>query len=407
LHSFDTFPPANAATGPADRHGLNHRFYVVYGDNMLSTVAVCGYRSLRDIALPLGQLTVVTGANGSGKSSVYRALRLLADCGRGEVIGSLAREGGLQSARWAGKLAYNRPVELKLGYVANDFGYAIDLGLPISAQSMFDRDPQIKRETVFAGPVLRPASTLVRRAGPFAEKRRDSGRGFDELTRGLESYRSVLTEFADPSQLPELAGVRNRLRGWRFYDGFRVDADAPARRPQVGTRTPTLADDGADLAAAIQTIIEAGAGARADDMQDAIADAFGGATISVVNTEGVFDLQISQPGMRRPLRAAELSDGTLRFLLWVAALLGRQLPSLMVLNEPETSLHPDLVAPLSALIRSAATNTQVLVVTHSRKLVEELADDSVQLELIKNDSGETRISGQGLLDAPSWHWDSR
>jgi predicted ATPase len=69
---------------------------------MLSTVAVRGYRSLRDIVLPLGQLTVVTGANGSGKSSVYRALRLLADCGRGEVIGSLAREGGLQSARWAG-----------------------------------------------------------------------------------------------------------------------------------------------------------------------------------------------------------------------------------------------------------------------------------------------------------------
>jgi predicted ATPase len=142
-------------------------------------------------------------------------------------------------------------------------------------------------------------------------------------------------------------------------------------------------------------------------MQHAIADAFDGAAISVVNTEGVFDLQVSQPGMRRPLRAAELSDGTLRFLLWVAALLGRQLPSLMVLNEPETSLHPDLVAPLAALIRSAAINTQVLVVTHSRKLAEELADDSVQLELIKDDSGETRISGQGLLDAPSWHWGSR
>src|SRR5437588_1393226 len=373
---------------------------------MLSKVAVHGYRSLRDIVLPLGQLTVVTGANGSGKSSVYRALRLLADCGRGEVIGSLAHEGGLQSARWAGKLAYNRPVELELGYAANDFGYAIDLGLPIPAASMFDRDPQIKRETVFAGPVLRPASTLVRRAGPLAEKSSDLGRGFDELARGLESHRSVLTEFADPGQLPELAEVRNRLRSWRFYDGFRVDAGAPARQPQVGTRTPTLANDGADLAAAIQTIIEAGSGAGSDDLQSAIADAFDGAAISVVNTEGVFDLLVSQPGMRRPLRAAELSDGTLRFLLWVAALLGRQLPSLMVLNEPETSLHPDLVAPLASLIRSAAANTQVLVVTHSRKLTEELADEGVRLELIKNSSGETRIAGQGPLDSPPWHWGS-
>lgn len=117
---------------------------------MLSTVAVRGYRSLRDLVLPLGALTVVTGANGSGKSSVYRALRLLVDCGRGQVIGSLAREGGLQSARWAGPTNLNRPVELELGYAADDFGYLVDLGLPIPAMSMFDRDPQIKREAVFA-----------------------------------------------------------------------------------------------------------------------------------------------------------------------------------------------------------------------------------------------------------------
>ncbi|MCV7064605.1 AAA family ATPase [Mycolicibacterium farcinogenes] len=202
----------------------------------------------------MGQLTVVTGANGSGKSSVYRALRLLADCGRGEVIGSLAREGGLQSARWAGKLRSDRPVELELGYAADDFGYLIDLGLPVPARSMFDRDPQIKREIVFTGPVLRPASTPVRRAGPLGEKRCDSGRGFEELARGLAAYRSVLSEFSDPERLPELSAVRDRLRSWRFYDGFRVDADAAARRPQIGTRTPTLADDGADLAAALQTI---------------------------------------------------------------------------------------------------------------------------------------------------------
>jgi predicted ATPase len=69
---------------------------------MLQTVAVRGYRSLREVVLPLGRLSIVTGANGTGKSSVYRALCLLADCGRGEVIGSLAREGGLQSVLWAG-----------------------------------------------------------------------------------------------------------------------------------------------------------------------------------------------------------------------------------------------------------------------------------------------------------------
>ncbi len=382
---------------------------------MLSTIAVRGYRSLREIVLPLGQLTTVTGANGSGKSSVYRALRLLADCGRGEVIGSLAREGGLQSARWAGALDPNKPVEIELGYAADDFGYAIDLGLPIPAMSMFDRDPQIKTETVFAGSALRPASTLARRRGPLAEMRSDSGPIFDQLARGLESYRSILTEFADPGQLPELAAVRDRLRSWRFYDGFRADADAPARRSQVGTRTPTLSNDGHDLAAAIQTIIEAGSGEGSDDFRDAVAEAFGGAAVSVVNTAGVFHLHMRQPGLTRPLLAAELSEGTLRFLLWAAALLGRQLPSLMVLNEPESSLHPDLMLPLASLIRSAAANTQVIVVTHSSLLVKALcskpttkgAERVAQLELIKTDSGETRVVGQGILDVPPWHWASR
>ena len=65
---------------------------------MITTLAVAGYRSLRDVVVPLHPLDVVTGANGSGKSSLYRALRLLADCGSGRVTGSLARS----HARWLG-----------------------------------------------------------------------------------------------------------------------------------------------------------------------------------------------------------------------------------------------------------------------------------------------------------------
>lgn len=383
---------------------------------MLQTVAVRGYRSLRELVLPLSGLTVVTGANGTGKSSVYRSLRLLADCARNEVVGSLAREGGLESVLWAGPESLGgarrtgraegttrtRSVSLELGYAADDLGYLIDLGLPQHAgpRSMFTRDPQIKREAVFAGDRLRPSATLVSRGSAYAGVASESGRGFDELTKALPLHRSVLAEFGS---LPELAAVRDRLRQWRFYDGFRVDAAAPARQPRVGTRTPVLADDGADLAAAVQTIVEAGL----PDLAHAVADAFDGATVSVVENDGLFELQLHQQGMLRPLRTAELSDGTLRFLLWAAALYSPSPPSLMVLNEPETSLHPDLIAPLAAMIVAAARHTQVLVVTHSHALRGHLAaGGSTEIELIK-DWGETRIADQTPLTAPPWDWGSR
>lgn len=347
---------------------------------MLETVAIRGYRSLRDLVLPLSRLTVVTGANGTGKSSLYRALRLLADCGRGEMIGSFAREGGVESALWAGPEHLGgarrtgttqggprtRSVSIELGYAADDFGYVVDFGLPQATRTAFERDPEVKRELVFAGPVARPATTLVRRVRGFVEVAADTGRGFDELTRNLPTHRSVLADWA--GAVPELVMVRERLRDWRFYDGFRADSGAPSRQPQVGTRTPVLSDDGSDLAAAVQTILETGT----DDLARAVAEAFDGASVSVAVTDGLFDLRLHQRGMLRPLRSAEISDGTLRFLLWAAALLSPQPPSLMVLNEPETSLHPDLVRPLAALIEAAATRTQVIVVTHSPTLRQSL-----------------------------------
>ena len=109
---------------------------------MLTTIAIENYRSLRDLRLPLGQLNVVTGANGTGKSSLYRALRLLADCASGRVISSLAREGGLDSVLWAGPehvaatvrsgrypvqgTARSGPISLQLGFASDDFSYLID-----------------------------------------------------------------------------------------------------------------------------------------------------------------------------------------------------------------------------------------------------------------------------------------
>ena len=115
------------------------------------------------------------------------------------------------------------------------------------------------------------------------------------------------------------------MRAWRFYDHFRCDADSPARQPQVGVRTPVLANDGRDLAAAWRTIQEIG---DEEGLAQAVGDAFPGAAVSVQAEQGRFELKFTQPGLLRGLSQSELSDGTLRYLLLIAALLTPRPPPL-------------------------------------------------------------------------------
>jgi predicted ATPase len=80
----------------------------------------------------------------------------------------------------------------------------------------------------------------------------------------------------------------------------------------------------------------------------------------------------------------------------------------MVLNEPETSLHPDLLPALARLIAEAAKSAQVLVVSHAARLIEELekAQVCMRLHLVK-DFGETKLDGQTLFNTPKWNWPAR
>lgn len=383
---------------------------------MLTTLAINNYRSLLHLVIPLGKLNVITGANGSGKSNLYKALRLLAETAQGGVVNALAKEGGLESTFWAGPEKLSRdmikgvvPVQgtashkvkrMRLGFSGDDFGYSISLGLPPAGLSFFSLDPEIKRETIWAGNSYRPASALVDRIGAMVKVR--DKRSWKVIAQHTNTFDSLFTQVADSASTPEVVQMRETIRGWRFYDNFSTDANAPARQPQLGTRTPVLNHDGCDLAAALQTIIEIG---NADALSEAISDAFPGSELNVTIAGNLFVIEFSQYGLLRPLSAAELSDGTLRYLLLVAALLTPRPPALMVLNEPENSLHPDLLPALARLIIKASEQTQIWVVSHSSRLVSALnqSPDCHAIELEK-ELGRTKVIGQSMLDEPSWHW---
>ncbi|MFP3926504.1 AAA family ATPase [Pseudomonas sp. W5-36] len=381
---------------------------------MLQILAVENYRSIQRLELSLGRLTVVTGGNGSGKSSLYRTLRLLADTAQRGVVAGIAREGGLESCFWAGPHDQSAlgsggsPARMRLGFAGEDFSYAMTLGMPSPSpgesnqfrETFFAQDPEIKHEIIWAGPVYRPASVLVERKGPSVRIRTDSG--WRSLTQELAPFYSLF-DTGGAVDSPEIGAVRELIRDWRFYDHFRTDAASPARQPRLGTRTPVLSASGSDLAAALQTIREIG-DPQALDL--AIDDAFPGSRMEVIREGGLFTLSLHQTGLFRPLTASEFSDGTLRYLLLVAALLTPRPPGLMVLNEPENSLHPDLLPALARLIINACTRSQVWIVSHSEQLVRALreAKELVSFELEKPD-GRTQIKGQGgLLDGPLWRW---
>jgi len=391
---------------------------------MICSFSVSNYRSILNLTTPMSALNVVTGPNGSGKSNIYKALRLLSVTAKSGLIGALAREGGLESVFWAGPRKQNHEFQtrattdnqssarLKLGFCGEDFGYCISLGLPpppapadpnnpAYEPTKFNLDPEIKHECIWAGPFYRPANCLIHRCGPAVKIR--TSRKWQVYANQMNSFDSILHEIADPERVPEVFRIRETIKNWRFYDHFRTDIDSSIRTSKVGTRTPVLDHDGNDLAAALQTIHEIG---DRELLHKSISDAFPGAQVKInVDTGSRFSIHFHQDGLLRPLNESELSDGTLRYLLLVAALLTPRPPSLLVLNEPETSLHPELLPALASLIIQASTKTQIWVVSHAPQLVSALnANPDCTLIDIEKHMGKTIIRGQGLLDGPAWNW---
>ena len=163
--------------------------------------------------------------------------------------------------------------------------------------------------------------------------------------------------------------MRAILASMRFHDQLRTDERAPVRRAALGTRTTAVADDGADLAAALRTILADG---ERDRLELAVERSLDAELEIDELDDGRLDVALRIRPFRRPLGAAELSDGQLRFLFLAAALLAPRPATVVVLNEPETSLHGDLLPGVADLISSASELTQVVVTTHSERLASEL-----------------------------------
>jgi predicted ATPase len=363
----------------------------------LTDIHIAGYRSIRSIHFPVRQLSVLVGSNGVGKTNLYRALELIHAAATGDFAGEIAQQGGLASVMWAGErsvldqpkltlavdfdsvLQAGARLDMEAGFAPR---YGIEPGFKTPVAAAFLEEAQIKTEAL---------TLLGKRPVTLMERKGSSAWARDSAGKRVLAHENLLASETALSELrgyPEIDAVRDTLAAWRFYHGFRTDAGSPLRQPSHAITSPFLAADGSNLAAVFATLRHI-----KEDMVDldaAIEDAFPGARLDVPMPERFASFTLTFPDMpKRAFGPGELSDGTLQFLALMGALLSYRLPPLIALNEPETSLHPDLMGPLARIIARAAERTQIWVVTHSRVLADALASETGVLprEVVRKDGG--------------------
>jgi predicted ATPase len=353
-------------------------------------IAISNYRSIRRLSIPIHPLSVFVGENGVGKSNLYKSLSLLRDAATGRITRTIADEGGLNSVCWSGTRKRGEDGRLRLSVKFDRIRYSIEIGHPGPLEAAFSGEPMIKSESIEATQGKRTV-LLMERKNSLVSIRGESGAWSSHKDAVLPSE-TTLAGFSDGKECPEIDLVRNAMLGWRFYHDFRTDPASTLRKPCLAITTPSLSADGTDLAAALATLYAI----RGDavDLQEAIEDAFPGAELRAWEEGGLceFDLQLTD--MPRPFRAHELSDGTLKYICLLAVFMGYRLPPFIALNEPETSLHPSLLAPLARLIARASRRADIWIVTHSEQLMEALrSESSVPLRRVIKPKGATTIEG--------------
>lgn len=358
------------------------------------------YRSLHSIHMELDRVNVFVGGNGVGKSNLYHAMRLLRAAASNRLAAEILSEGGMGSALWGGGWQKKDLRRIRLEAVlcdpetALDMTYRVEIGLPEPMAAAFMHEPQVKLEELSLRHGTRPIMLLLRDRNLVKVA---DGKGRLEVYEGeVLPSETALGILADEGRSPELALFRRALSGWRFYHGFRTDPGSPLRKPSLAAVAPLLDEDGGNLAAVFATLTHISSDRQ--NLDKAVAGALGGARLSVPEpvTEAQFELSLPDFD-HRLFSPRELSDGQLRFLALCGALNAYRLPGLIALNEPETSLHPEMLPPLAEMIAEASRRTQVWVVTHSQTLASEIQarTGSRPCRVLKSE-GRTQIEGRNI-----------
>lgn len=344
----------------------------------LHRLTISGLTSVRDLTLELKtDVTVVIGANGSGKSNVVGALEILSRVVEGTVQEHLLHRGNLDQLLFVGADGPVDHATLKIMGLPDDSGlangYAVTLSPSDDGSAVLSEQLIVHDTKHYATPYDRPLSPARQSHVPA-------------LTSGQGDYPQKLRNFA--------AYVSSLMAGTRVFHFDDVSHDAPPKRTATIGDDLSLRWDAGNLAAYLYRVRESN---RYDydriiSTVQRIAPFFEDFVLEpmVPGSESI-RLRWRQRGLDRVFTAGQLSDGTLRFICLATLLLTEDRPATIVLDEPELGLHPAAIHLLAALVRSAATDGhRVLMATQSVPLLSEFSLEEVAV--VDRIDGATTVS---------------
>ncbi len=357
-------------------------------------LSIHGFRRLYDVHFPLRPLAVMIGANGTGKTSVLDVLTLLANSAQGKLNDSISELSGLTSI-----LTYDRADELLLGIsMKADTAEPLEYSLGLKQQGIgyVITDERLLQRPLNGNPpflYFNSSGTVLQ----FSEK----SRALHFAPRWKEQ--ALETSLAQvPKTLREPEEFRSRLSSALSFHVIDVGARSPVRLPQPMRPAILPGRNGEDLVSCLFYLRETER-ARFEAIEDALRAAF--PRFDRLDfppvAAGTLALAWRETGFSHPLYMHQLSEGTLRFL-WLATLLQSPgLTALTLIDEPEVSLHPELLNLLADLMREASRRTQLVVATHSDRLIRFLRPEEVVV-IDSDDVGMSTLTWADQLDLDEW-----
>jgi predicted ATPase len=357
-------------------------------------LSIQGFRRLYDVQFSLRPLAVMIGANGTGKTSVLDVLSMLANSAQGRLSDSITDLAGLTSV-----LTYDRAEELRLEIsmeVQNYQPLEYSLRLrPHGVAYVIDEEILSQRRRVQPPPFLHIDSH-----GPDVKYFEADQK---KLVRPNWEHKPLETSLSQvPKMFREPEEFRNRLASSTFYHVLNVDPRSPVRLPQPMRPAILPGRNGEELVSCLFYLRETER-QRFEAVEDSLRAAF--PRFERLDfppvAAGTLALAWRETGFSKPLYMHQLSEGTLRFL-WLATLLQSPgLTALTLLDEPEVSLHPELLNLLADLLREASVRTQLIVATHSDTLIRFLGPKEVVL-IDSTDDGMSTLTWADELDLDEW-----